>query len=89
MISNEKDSKAFEGKAVIVTGAAKGIGRATALAFSQHGARVVMVDIAERELKVVHGIIQPLLANIAISFLVKRKLKLNVRLKLVLTFLLT
>jgi NAD(P)-dependent dehydrogenase (short-subunit alcohol dehydrogenase family) len=35
----------FEGKTVFVSGAASGIGRATALLFAQHGARVAAVDI--------------------------------------------
>jgi len=34
----------FEGKGVIVTGAAQGIGRATAKAFAEEGAGVVLVD---------------------------------------------
>ena len=36
----------FEGKAVLVTGGGAGIGRATAIAFAQAGARVVVADIA-------------------------------------------
>lgn len=37
----------FSGKVALVTGAATGIGRATALAFAAAGARVVVADIAE------------------------------------------
>lgn len=37
----------FEGKTALVTGAATGIGRAAALAFSREGANVVAVDISE------------------------------------------
>jgi NAD(P)-dependent dehydrogenase (short-subunit alcohol dehydrogenase family) len=37
----------FSGKVALVTGAATGIGRATALAFANAGARVVVADIAE------------------------------------------
>ena len=35
----------FAGKVVIVTGAASGLGRATALAFAHEGARVVVADV--------------------------------------------
>ena len=38
--------KRLEGKSAIVTGAASGIGRASAILFAQHGARVVAVDRA-------------------------------------------
>lgn len=36
------DNGAFAGKGVLVTGASRGIGRATALAFAQHGANVII-----------------------------------------------
>ncbi|MBW6473827.1 MAG: SDR family oxidoreductase [Anaerolineaceae bacterium] len=36
------DKWAFAGKGVLVTGASRGIGRATALAFAQHGAHVII-----------------------------------------------
>ena len=39
-------SKRLEGKVAIVTGAARGIGRATAVAFARAGAAVVGIDIA-------------------------------------------
>ncbi len=35
----------FDGKVVLVTGAAAGIGRATALAFARRGGRVVVADV--------------------------------------------
>lgn len=37
----------FEGKVAVVTGAAFGIGRATAVAFAREGARVVVADVAD------------------------------------------
>jgi NAD(P)-dependent dehydrogenase (short-subunit alcohol dehydrogenase family) len=37
----------LQGRAAIVTGAGSGIGRASALLFAQHGARVVVADIVE------------------------------------------
>src|SRR5262245_33914970 len=36
----------FDGKVVVITGAAGGIGRATAVRFAQEGARVVLVDVS-------------------------------------------
>ena len=39
----------FRGKVAFVTGAASGIGRAAALAFSRSGASVVVADVSERE----------------------------------------
>jgi NAD(P)-dependent dehydrogenase (short-subunit alcohol dehydrogenase family) len=36
----------FDGKVVVVTGAAGGIGRATAIRFAREGARLVLVDLA-------------------------------------------
>lgn len=41
----------FEGKSVLVTGAAGGIGRAAAVAFARQGARVVVADLAEAGLR--------------------------------------
>jgi NAD(P)-dependent dehydrogenase (short-subunit alcohol dehydrogenase family) len=43
---NKLQGRAFEGKVVLVTGAAGGIGRATALAFGRAGASVVVADIS-------------------------------------------
>ena len=38
----------FENKVAFVTGAANGIGRATALAFARNGASVVVADVSEK-----------------------------------------
>jgi NAD(P)-dependent dehydrogenase (short-subunit alcohol dehydrogenase family) len=46
---------AFTGKAVIVTGASSGIGRAAAIAFAREGAHVVLVSRNESELEDVRG----------------------------------
>ncbi|MCB1431256.1 MAG: SDR family oxidoreductase [Alphaproteobacteria bacterium] len=40
----------LKGKTVLITGAAQGIGRATALAFAKEGARLALVDIAKDDL---------------------------------------
>jgi len=57
MTTREKGSSGFVGNVVLITGAAKGIGRTTALAFSEQGATVVLIDVLEKELKEVQGII--------------------------------
>src|SRR4028118_1115363 len=46
MTTNENGS--YIGKVAFVTGAASGIGRATALAFAREGASVVVADISEQ-----------------------------------------
>ena len=44
MLKTKQHSFSFDGKVVLVTGGATGIGRATALAFGQAGATVVIAD---------------------------------------------
>ena len=41
----------FQGKTIVITGAASGIGRATALIFAREGANVVCADINEAGVK--------------------------------------
>jgi 3-oxoacyl-ACP reductase-like protein len=38
----------FKEKIVVITGGAPGIGKATAVAFAEHGARVAVPDVNER-----------------------------------------
>lgn len=43
----------FGGETVLITGAAVGIGRATAIEFAKHGAKVVLVDVNQEKLEAV------------------------------------
>ncbi|MET8418154.1 SDR family oxidoreductase [Streptomyces sp. NPDC005134] len=45
------NARTFTGKVAFVTGAASGIGRATALAFARAGARVALADLSSQELE--------------------------------------
>lgn len=47
----------FEGKAVLITGGATGIGRATALAFASEGAAVMIGDVDARATETVQAIV--------------------------------
>jgi len=47
----------FEGQVAVVTGAAHGIGRATAQAFAAEGASVILADLTENGSEVVAGIV--------------------------------
>lgn len=48
----------FIGKRVVITGASKGIGRATAIQFGEEGARVALISRTQRELEEVAAIIK-------------------------------
>ncbi|GAB7044310.1 MULTISPECIES: SDR family NAD(P)-dependent oxidoreductase [Catenuloplanes] len=54
----------FAGKTVIVTGAASGIGRATASRILREGGRVVAVDLAEDRLRELDGDVVPVAADV-------------------------
>jgi NAD(P)-dependent dehydrogenase (short-subunit alcohol dehydrogenase family) len=73
-----KNNENWEGRRVLVTGAASGLGRATVLAFAGRGADVVALDLNERGLaEVVEavsrvGAVTPILCNVADAADVKR-----------------
>jgi NAD(P)-dependent dehydrogenase (short-subunit alcohol dehydrogenase family) len=48
----------FAGKIAFVTGATSGIGQATAIAFAQEGANVVVADVAEQGMKVTSRLVE-------------------------------
>src|SRR3954463_4147372 len=50
------ESKGFDEKVAFVTGAANGIGRATALAFAREGVSVVVADVSEQREETVRQI---------------------------------
>jgi NAD(P)-dependent dehydrogenase (short-subunit alcohol dehydrogenase family) len=49
MMTTTNENGSFAGKVAFVTGAASGIGRATALAFARQGASLVVADVSEQE----------------------------------------
>src|SRR2546428_14191594 len=57
-VTNENGS--FAGKVAFVTGAASGIGRATALEFARQGASVVVADLSEHGSQETAGMIEKL-----------------------------
>jgi NAD(P)-dependent dehydrogenase (short-subunit alcohol dehydrogenase family) len=52
------NTRRFEGKTAFITGAASGIGRATAVAFAAEGARVVVTDRVEAALQETAGYVK-------------------------------
>lgn len=56
----------FSGKTALITGASMGIGRATAIDFAKHNAKVVLLDIDEEGLKKVAAEIEALGADVSI-----------------------
>ena len=62
----------LEGKTVLITGAAKGIGRATAEAFSAEGAKLALLDIAADDLAEVGGALDGVEVSTAVADLSTR-----------------
>jgi NAD(P)-dependent dehydrogenase (short-subunit alcohol dehydrogenase family) len=56
----EQAMKRFSGKNVLITGAATGIGRATALRFAREGADVAVCDVKEKELQETAALVKKL-----------------------------
>src|SRR4051812_17811402 len=57
----------LEGKIVLITGGAQGIGRATALGFAREGARLCLIDIDANALKETESELRSLGANVTIA----------------------
>lgn len=55
--ANLAAQRAFEGKVVLVTGASTGIGRATAIAFANAGARLILGDVDKRSADTAEAIV--------------------------------
>jgi NAD(P)-dependent dehydrogenase (short-subunit alcohol dehydrogenase family) len=63
--ARETAASRFAGKVAVVTGAASGIGAATASRLSEEGASVVLVDVADRVLDVARSLAGPTVGVIA------------------------
>jgi NAD(P)-dependent dehydrogenase (short-subunit alcohol dehydrogenase family) len=57
----------LDGKIVLITGAAQGIGRATALGFAREGARLCLIDIDANALKETESELRALGTNVTIA----------------------
>jgi NAD(P)-dependent dehydrogenase (short-subunit alcohol dehydrogenase family) len=57
----------LDGKIVLITGAAQGIGRATALGFAREGARLCLIDIDANALEEIHSELRSLGAHVTIA----------------------
>ena len=57
----------LKGKVAIITGAANGIGRATAVLFAKEGARLVLADVNEKGLKETAGLIPQADSTVALK----------------------
>jgi NAD(P)-dependent dehydrogenase (short-subunit alcohol dehydrogenase family) len=57
----------LEGKIVLITGAAQGIGRATAMAFAREGARLCLIDIDAGALEEAQSELRSLETNVTIA----------------------
>ncbi|MGF6837712.1 NAD(P)-dependent dehydrogenase (short-subunit alcohol dehydrogenase family) [Paraburkholderia youngii] len=57
----------LDGKIVLITGAAQGIGRATAVGFAREGARLCLIDIDANALEETHSELRSLGAHVTIA----------------------
>ena len=57
----------LEGKTALITGAADGIGRATALLFAREGAKLVLADVNEEGLKETERLVREAMGSVAIK----------------------
>ncbi|MEO6893154.1 MAG: SDR family NAD(P)-dependent oxidoreductase, partial [Ktedonobacteraceae bacterium] len=59
MVSAESTSARFQDRVILITGAARGMGRAHALAFAHEGARLVVCDACRQYRSVPYPLAQP------------------------------